>query len=192
VLGSAEEGEMRIVLCVFLAGFLFTAYVITPGPNYSLAVLGGLIAVVLVFALRMVVSVAELRLGESDERRRDVLYLRLSLRSLDVMSGREFEKYVAARVRQMGWDVSPTPATRDFGVDLIAERGDEYVAIQCKRLSRPVGVAAVQQVVAGALHHRCSASAVVSNQEFTTAARELANTHGCRLVGRSKLRTWTL
>jgi restriction system protein len=120
------------------------------------------------------------------------LYLRLGMRSVDVMSGREFEKYVAARVREMGWDVSATPATGDFGVDLIAERGTECVAIQCKRHARPVGVSAVQQVVAGALHHRCSTSAVVSNQEFTTAAKELASTHGCHLVGRSKLRTWKL
>ena len=183
---------MRIVLFVFLAGFLFTASVITPGSNYSLAALGGLIAVVLAFALRTALSVVELRLDESDQRRRDALYLRLGMRSVDVMSGREFEKYVAARVRQMGWDVSATPATRDFGVDLIAERGSECVAIQCKRHARPVGVSAVQQVVAGALHHRCSTSAVVSNQEFTTAAKELASTHGCHLVGRSKLRKWKL
>jgi restriction system protein len=183
---------MRLVLCLFLAGFLFTAYVITPGTNYSMAAVGGLIAVVLAFTFRTVLSVAEVRLDKSDLRRRDALYLRLSLRSLDVLSGREFEKYVAARVRQMGWEVSVTPATRDFGVDLIAERGGECVAIQCKRLARPVGVSAVQQVVAGALHHRCSASAVVSNQEFTTAARELASTHGCHLVGRSNLRTWKL
>jgi restriction system protein len=183
---------MRTVLFVFLAGFVFTAYVITPGPNYSLAALGGLIAVVLAFAFRTVVSAVELNIDASDQRRRDALYLRLGLRSLDLMSGREFEKYVAARVRQMGWDVSATPATRDFGVDLIAERGSECVAIQCKRHARPVGVSAVQQVVAGALHHRCSASAVVSNQEFTTAAKELASTHGCHLVGRSKLRTWKL
>lgn len=183
---------MRIVLCVFLAGFVFTAYVITPGPNYSIAALGGLIAVVLAFVLRIVVSVVELRLDESDRRRRDALYLRLGVRSLDVMSGGEFEKYVAARVRQMGWDVSATPATRDFGVDLIAQKDSECVAIQCKRLAKPVGVSAVQQVVAGALHHRCGASAVVSNQEFTTAAKELASTHGCHLIGRSRLRTWRL
>ena len=141
---------MRIVLVVFLAGFLFTAFVITPGSNYSMAALGGLIAVVLAFAFRTVLSVVELRLHASDQRRRDTLYLRLGMRSVDVMSGREFEKYVAARVRQMGWDVSATPATGDFGVDLIAERGSECVAIQCKRHAKPVGVSAVQQVVAGA------------------------------------------
>jgi len=183
---------MRRVLLVFLAGFLFTAYVITPGVNYSLAALGGAGAAILVLGLRGLVSAARSGLDESDQRRRDALYLRLGMASVDMLSGREFENYVAARIRNMGWTVSATPPTGDFGVDLIAERNDECVAIQCKRRAKPVGVSAVQQVVAGALHHRCDSSAVVSNQEFTAAAKELARTHACHLVGRSKLRTWTL
>jgi restriction system protein len=183
---------MRLVLLVFLAGFLFTAYVIAPGVNYSLAVFGGAFAALLVVGLRGLLPVVERGLDESDRRRRDALYLRLGMASVDMLSGREFEKYVAARIRNMGWNVSATSATGDFGVDLIAERNDQCVAIQCKRLAKPVGVSAVQQVVAGALHHRCDSSAVVSNQEFTAAAKELARTHACHLVGRSKLRTWTL
>src|ERR1700756_2811790 len=146
---------MRLVLSVFLAGFLFTAYVITPGANYSLAALGGAVAATLALGLRGLVSVLESRLDESDRRRRDALYLGLGIASVDRLSGREFEKYVAARIRNMGWNVSATPPTGDFGVDLIAERNDECVAIQCKRRAKPVGVFAVQQVVAGALHHRC-------------------------------------
>ena len=183
---------MRRVLLVFLAGFLFTAYVITPGVNYSLAALGGAGAAILVLGLRGLVSAARSGLDESDQRRRDALYLRLGMASVDMLSGREFENYVAARIRNMGWTVSATPPTGDFGVDLIAERNDECVAIQCKRRAKPVGVSAVQQVVAGALHHRCTSIAVVSNQEFTAAAKQLASTHACHLVGRSKLRTWTL
>lgn len=183
---------MRLVLLVFLAGFLFTAYVITPGVNYSVAALGGAVAAIFVLGLRGLMPVAQRRLDGSDQRRRDALYLRLGMASVDMLSGREFEKYVAARIRNMGWKVSATPATGDFGVDLIAERNEESVAIQCKRRAKPVGVSAVQQVVAGALHHRCGSSAVVSNQEFTAAAKELARTHACHLVGRSKLRTWTL
>lgn len=183
---------MRIVLFAFAAGFSFTAYVITPGANYSLAALGGVVAVVLVFALRGLRPMMERRLDRSDQQRSDALYLSLRMASVDTMPGREFEKYVAARMRKMGWTVRATAATGDFGVDLIAARNDECVAVQCKRRTKPVGVSAVQQVVAGARHHQCDGSAVVSNQEFTTAAQELARTHGCHLVGRSKLRTWRL
>ncbi|MFZ3268019.1 MAG: restriction endonuclease [Mycobacterium sp.] len=68
----------------------------------------------------------------------------------------------------------------------------ERVAMQCKRLGKVVCLGAVQQVVAGAMHHKCSRSLVVSNQEFTRAAKRLARTHNCQLVGRAQLRTWIL
>ena len=112
--------------------------------------------------------------------------------AIDLMTGTEFENYVAARLRLAGWTVSMTAATGDFGVDVIAERNGERVAVQCRRLGKVVGVGAVQQVVAGAMHHKCTRRLVVSNREFTRAAMQLARTHSCQLVGRAQLRTWTL
>ncbi|HEY0226349.1 MAG TPA: restriction endonuclease [Mycobacterium sp.] len=109
---------------------------------------------------------------------------------IDGMDGVEFEDYVAARLQRAGWQVSFTPAVGDYGVDLIAQKDGEYAAIQCKRYGKAVGVAAVQQVVSGARHHGCARSIVVSNQEFTTAAKQLAFTHGCQLIGRKALRSW--
>jgi restriction system protein len=113
-----------------------------------------------------------------------------SLRAIDAMAGTEFEDYVAARLRRAGWQVTFTSVIGDYGVDLIAQRDGKSVAIQCKRLGRAVGVAAVQQVVSGARHHGCTKSIVVSNQEFTKAARQLALTHGCQLIGRKALQAW--
>lgn len=115
---------------------------------------------------------------------------RAGMTVIDGMSGVEFEGYVAARLRRAGWQVRFTPAVGDYGVDLIAEKDGQSVAIQCKRHGKSVGVAAVQQVVSGALHHGCTRSLVVSNQEFTTAARQLAYTHRCQLIGRRALQAW--
>ncbi len=109
---------------------------------------------------------------------------------VDAMSGVEFENHVAGRLRRAGWQVRFTPAIGDYGVDLIADRDGQSVAIQCKRHGKSVGVAAVQQVVSGALHHGCTRSIVVSNQEFTTAAKQLAYTHRCQLIGRKALQAW--
>jgi len=117
------------------------------------------------------------------------MYLMSGLRKVDVMSGPEFENYVAAKFRSAGYRVSATRATGDFGVDLIVRKGNARIAIQCKRHAYPVGVAAVQQVVAGAALHRCASTMVVSNQEFTPAACTLARSHNCKLVGRSRLQT---
>jgi len=113
-----------------------------------------------------------------------------TMRAIDAMDGVEFEGYVAARLGRAGWRVRFTPPVGDYGVDLIAEKDGHSLAVQCKRYGKPVGVAAVQQVVSGARHHGCTRSVVVSNQEFTTAAKQLAQTHGCQLIGRTVLQTW--
>ena len=51
-----------------------------------------------------------------------------------------------------------TNATGDYGVDLVAAKHSVRTAVQCERQARPVGVAAIQQAVAGAPMHRCTAT----------------------------------
>jgi restriction system protein len=128
----------------------------------------------------------------AEQRRRDLEYAQAGLAEVDVMHGVGFEQYVAAKLRTAGWEVTATPATNDYGVDLVAINGKESWAIQCKRKSTPVGVSAVQQVVAGAIHYGCWRKMVVSNQEFTRQAKVLALAHDCDLVGRSLLPSWRL
>ena len=103
------------------------------------------------------------------------------------MSGTEFEDYVARIARSCGVPVIMTSITGDWGVDLIVGHRPERLAIQCKRQARPVGAAAVQEVVAGAPMQDCTKTMVVTNHEFTPAARKLAELHGCELVGRDEL-----
>lgn len=103
------------------------------------------------------------------------------------MSGTDFEDYVATAARACGLPVIMTPLSGDWGVDLIVGRRPDRLAIQCKRVSRPVGPAAVQEVVAGAPMQDCSRTMVVTNQDFTPAARQLAELHGCQLVGGTQL-----
>lgn len=105
----------------------------------------------------------------------------------EAMSGTQFEDYVAGVARSCGVPVIMTPVTGDWGVDLIVGHRPNRLAIQCKRLSRPVGPGAVQEVVAGAPMQDCATTMVVSNQPFTPAARRLADLHGCELVGGSEL-----
>jgi restriction system protein len=103
------------------------------------------------------------------------------------MSGTEFEDYIARIARSSGLPVIMTSVTGDWGVDLIVGKRPNRLAIQCKRQSRPVGANAVQEVVAGAPMQDCTRSMVVTNNEFTPAARKLAELHGCELVGRLEL-----
>jgi hypothetical protein len=106
---------------------------------------------------------------------------------IDAMSGAEFEAYVGGVLRHNGYVVDFTRATGDFGVDLVARRGTDVIAVQCKRRIKPVGAAAVQQVVAGAVMYQCLSTMVISNQSFTSAAVALAERHKCSLIDRSEL-----
>ncbi|MGV0604240.1 restriction endonuclease [Mycolicibacterium sp. XJ1904] len=103
------------------------------------------------------------------------------------MSGAEFEDHVARVARSCGAPVMMTAVTGDWGVDIIVGKRPDRLAIQCKRQSRPVGASAVQEVVAGAPMQDCTKTMVVTNHEFTTAARKLAELHGCELVGGADL-----
>ena len=121
------------------------------------------------------------------QRQRDEEYVRSGMAAIDLMPGIEFEQYVAAKLRQDGWLVSLTSVSGDYGVDVIAKKEGRSVAVQCKRQGKPVGIQAVQEVVTGAKHYECMSSAVVSNREFTPAAKQLAITHNRLLVARSVL-----
>ncbi|HEX3289050.1 MAG TPA: restriction endonuclease [Mycobacterium sp.] len=103
------------------------------------------------------------------------------------MSGTEFEDNVARIARSCGMPVIMTSITGDWGVDIIVGKRPNRLAIQCKRQSRPVGASAVQEVVAGAPMQDCTRTMVVTNHEFTPAARKLAELHGCELVGGAEL-----
>lgn len=126
-------------------------------------------------------------LGYRRKVRRDALYRASGQAAVDAMAGVEFERYVAAVLRGVGYTVELTRATGDFGVDLIAIRDGIRTAVQCKRQSRVVNGAAIQQVVAGATVYDCTATMVVSNHRYTRAAQQLADAHGCVLVDRTRL-----
>lgn len=103
------------------------------------------------------------------------------------MSGTEFEDYVARIARSCGVPVIMTELSGDWGVDLIVGTRPNRLAIQCKRVSRPVGPGAVQEVVAGAPMQDCTHTMVVTNNDFTAAARKLAELHDCTLVSGTEL-----
>jgi restriction system protein len=103
------------------------------------------------------------------------------------MSGTDFEDHIARIARKCGAPVIMTPVTGDWGVDLIVGWRPNRIAIQCKRQSRPVGTSAVQEVVAGAPMQDCAQTMVVTNHDFTPAARKLAELHGCVLIGGTEI-----
>ncbi len=93
----------------------------------------------------------------------------------DEMEGHEFEHYCAGLLEDNGFlDVEVTRGSGDYGVDILAEKDGVTYAIQCKRYTGPVGVAAVQQAYAGRDYYDRMVGAVLTNQYFTAPAVDAA------------------
>jgi restriction system protein len=106
------------------------------------------------------------------------------------MSGAQFEGFVAEIMRGLGYRATVLGGSGDQGVDVIATAGKERLAIQCKNYAKPVGNKPVQEVYAGARHHRCTAAWVVAPEGFTKGAVELARSVGVSLSDAQALREW--
>ena len=109
------------------------------------------------------------------------------LRFEDSMSPEEFEVWVAARLRSLGWSARTTKTSGDQGADVIAEKSGVTCVVQCKLHTGKVGNKAVQEAFGARRHYGASESAVVTNSDFTTSARELAATTNVLLLHYSEL-----
>lgn len=48
------------------------------------------------------------------------------------MTPADYEHLVGEHFRRLGYHVTVTPASNDYGIDIIATRGNEKIAIQAK------------------------------------------------------------
>jgi hypothetical protein len=113
-----------------------------------------------------------------------------NLKEVDAMSGERFEHLVARLLSRQGYHAKVTKLSGDLGVDVVARRGAERIAVQAKRYSEPVSRTAVSDAVGGMKTYNCNSSMVVTNNYFTKGAQQLAKDNECRLVDRDTLATW--
>lgn len=110
--------------------------------------------------------------------------------SIGDITALEFEHHCASLLKISGWDAKVTQASGDQGIDIIAKFGALTAVFQCKKYSRPVGNAAVQEVIAGKAFENAQVAAVVSNASFTLAARQLAASADIHLLHFDELPTF--
>ena len=100
----------------------------------------------------------------------------------DDITPEEYENFCADILNYAGWVAVVTKGSGDQGIDVIAEKDDFRLAIQCKKYSKPVGNKAVQEAYSGGAFYEADASAVVAPIAYTSSAKELANSLGVRLL----------
>ena len=109
---------------------------------------------------------------------------------VDAMSGHAFEDLVVKLLKARGYEVGNLRESNDYGVDMIANKGEERIAVQCKRSKNPIARKAISDAVAGMKYYKCTRAMVVTNSRFTDDAREFARGTECELVDRAVLEQW--
>ncbi len=121
------------------------------------------------------------------KRYKDNIRLSSGIDIIDNMSGTEFEKFLQVHFKKQGYKAQLTPASNDYGADLIIEKDGIKTVVQAKRWSKNVGIEAVQQVIGAINHYGASCGMVIVNRDFTQQAINLAHSNNIELWDRKKL-----
>ncbi|PHE31706.1 restriction endonuclease [Bacillus pseudomycoides] len=110
------------------------------------------------------------------------------IRYIDKMDGFQFEVYLKALFRELGYRPEVTKRSCDYGVDVIL-KGRNRIVIQAKRygIKNRVGIRAVQEVYAGKAYYKADEAWIVTNSVFTKQAKELAKACQVKLIDRFEL-----
>lgn len=106
---------------------------------------------------------------------------------VDKMSGRKFEEYLQALLKAKGYYVQLTPASGDYGADLILSTKGRKIIVQAKRYKKNVGVKAVQEIASAKSHYKADECWVITNSFYTEQAKKLASSNQVRLIDRKQL-----
>jgi restriction system protein len=94
----------------------------------------------------------------------------------------EYEGYCRRHLEMSGWKAQQTPGSGDQGADVVAEKNNKRLVVQCKLWNQPVSNKAVQEIVSAKAFYSANVAAVVSNKSFTKSAKSLAAVNGVLLL----------
>ncbi|GGB74203.1 restriction endonuclease [Shewanella inventionis] len=103
----------------------------------------------------------------------------------------EYESVIANHLCDLGWVAYPTAGSGDQGADVVAEKHGLKFVFQCKLYSQPVGNKAVQEVSSARDYYEAFGAVVVTNNDYTKSARQLADSQSIWLIHDSYLQEWS-
>jgi restriction system protein len=106
------------------------------------------------------------------------------------LQGNAFQHFLAEAFRLLYYEVEETGQAGDHGVDLIAKRQGNRIAVQVKGYAsgNSVDNKAVQEAYSGKDIWQCHACAVITNSRYTRQATEDAARLGCVMIDELTLR----
>lgn len=87
----------------------------------------------------------------------------------------EFEEFVAKLFRNMEYEAHTTSSSGDFGIDVVAENGEEKVVIQVKKFSpgNVISLQPVQRTLGAIPFFEADRAIFITTSSFTRSAREV-------------------
>lgn len=118
---------------------------------------------------------------------RESSLLESGILEVDSMTGKEFESFLVLPFEELGYTVTLTQDSQDYGADLILNKDGSKTVVQAKRSKNPVGIKAVQEVAGAVRHYKGNKGRVITNNRFTENACKLAESNDVELWDRKKL-----
>ena len=190
-LKTKAQGKAFLKICgtgyllVGLYGLFFEpmkkATSVYPGYEYS--------GWYLITILSLIVSVAYFVVGfDLNNRKQNVKHeskFLAHLKNKSHMTPREFEQLVADHYQNEGYETEITPYSGDYGVDIIAQKGEERIAIQAKMYgnsARKVNRETVMLLFGAMAYRKCNKAVIATDGTCMTDAIEVANRLGVEIL----------
>lgn len=184
--GSRKRRKALAELYYYIAVLALFGGIVLYGKAKNSGMDEGTIKVVFILGTILVVA-AIIGIGILIKHIKRKKYLNSPLGAVDQMSGEEFERYLKAHFEKLGYRVSLTPQTNDYGADLVCKNKEETLIIQAKRYRGKVGNSAIQEIVAAMGYYKADRCMVVTNSFFTPNAIELARANNVELWDRKDI-----
>jgi len=101
---------------------------------------------------------------------------------VNIMTGIEFEEFVAKCFRTQGYVADITAAFGDHGIDLLLKKSSETIACQCKRRTAPVGESVIRDFLGAMTHAGAVIGYIVTSSTFTSRAYSFAQKKPIKLI----------
>lgn len=107
-----------------------------------------------------------------------------NMTQIDQLSGIEFEKFLKQLFEKLGYSVSLTKTSHDYGADLIITKKNKTAIVQAKCYGKTVGVKAIQEIATARSHYASADAIVATNNYFSKDAIILATENNISLIDR--------
>jgi predicted Mrr-cat superfamily restriction endonuclease len=109
--------------------------------------------------------------------------------NIDKLDPKKFEEHVEAVFQKLGYRTQQSGHTNqpDGGVDIRAWRGNEYIVIQCKKVSSPVGSPMVRDLLGVVTKEQAHKGILVSTGGYSSHAKTFAQGSPLELWEKSDL-----